>query len=60
MDAEISPLVEPAEPSPVLAEPRQAVLAKLRELFGGDPDPEMFALARERDRIFERRLAATP
>lgn len=43
---------------PYAAEQRDAALAKLREILGGEPDPEMLALVRERDEEIAARLAA--
>lgn len=42
--------------------PEQAAtaLALLRELFGGEPDPDMLALVDEREAEFERTLTPVP
>ncbi|WP_329431058.1 hypothetical protein OG339_48720 (plasmid) [Streptosporangium sp. NBC_01495] len=50
----------PATPEipPVAPEAVDAALARLREVFGGEPAPEALRLVEERDRAFEARFAA--
>jgi hypothetical protein len=57
MDVPEIPSTDAPEILHVTSEARAAALAKLRDLFGGEPDPEMLALVEERDREFEARLA---